>query len=102
MLRVARKILIFFTFLTLVFLIINSNFTLIQDRLSYKISWEDEELIEYEKSRIGPGEQAEPVTLTDPREIEENEEWNAKEGFYVIVSDKISVDRALPDWRPEA
>lgn len=66
-----------------------------------KISWIDEKFVEMEKRRKGPGEQGEPYYLTDPVEIKENEEWYKKEGFFVIVSDKISVDRAMPDFRPE-
>jgi hypothetical protein len=64
------------------------------------ISWENTAFFEYERRRKGPGEQGLPFELTDPSEIKENEEWQRKEGFYKIVSDKISVDRALPDFRP--
>lgn len=64
-----------------------------------KINWEDLKFYEYEKRRRGPGEQGEPYILTDLKEIQENEEWIHKEGFSVIVSEKISVDRAIPDIR---
>lgn len=63
-------------------------------------SWEDVWFREYEARRRGPGEQGEPFKLTDPKDIEENEKWNKVEYFSVIVSDKISPDRALPDKRP--
>jgi hypothetical protein len=67
-----------------------------------KISYENVKFREYEARRKGPGENAEPFNLTNAKEIEENEKWYKKEGFYVLVSDKISVDRAIPDNRPKA
>jgi hypothetical protein len=69
--------------------------------LNDEICWEDVKFVEYEKRRRGPGELGGFFNLTDPNEISLNEEWFRKEGFYVIVSDKISVDRALPEQRPE-
>ncbi|CRL05168.1 CLUMA_CG018266, isoform A [Clunio marinus] len=65
-----------------------------------EVSWEDEEFINYEATRIGPGEHGEPVIVSDPEELSANEEWERKEGFYVDVSNKISVNRSLPDHRP--
>lgn len=67
-----------------------------------KILWENETQNEIDARRIGPGEQAIPFKLTDPEEIDQNEELFKKEGFYVLVSDKISYERALPDKRPKA
>jgi len=65
-----------------------------------KVDWENTSFIEYEASRVGPGEQGKPYKLTDPEEIKQNEEYFKKEGFYILVSDKISQQRALPDHRP--
>lgn len=70
--------------------------------LEDKISYEDIKFINYEARRKGPGEQGVSFNLTDPKEIVENEKWYKIEGFYVTVSEKISVDRALPDRRPPA
>lgn len=67
-----------------------------------KILWENETQNEIDAKRTGPGEQGLPLKLTDPKEIEQNEILFKKEGFYVIVSDKISYERALPDKRPKA
>lgn len=69
---------------------------------SEKVSYENVKFREYEERRKGPGENSEPFNLTDKKEIEENEKWYKKEGFYVIVSDKISLDRAILDSRPKA
>ena len=69
-------------------------------QIDEEVSWEDVKFYEYEKRRRGPGEQGEPFNLTDPEEIKANEKKIKKEGFYVLVSDKISVDRAMPDYRP--
>lgn len=65
-----------------------------------KKDWHDYDFIAYEKSRKGPGEQGEPFTLTDPDEIKLNEKLFKDEGFFVIVSDKVSVNRSVPDTRP--
>jgi hypothetical protein len=72
------------------------------DSESEKINWELKAFIDYEATRTGPGEQGEPFQLVDPEEITHNTKLSIREGFYVLVSDKISVDRALPDMRPKA
>lgn len=61
--------------------------------------WHDWEFIKYEKSREGPGEQGRPFSLNDTEEIETNEKLFKREGLFVIVSDKISVNRSVPDTR---
>lgn len=72
------------------------------DDIGEKISWEDKKFVAYEERRRGPGEQGKFFNLSDPKDIQENENWHRKEGFFVIVSDKMSVDRSLPEQRPEA
>lgn len=64
-----------------------------------KKDWHDWKFIEYEKNRKGPGEQGKPFKLTDPEDIELNNQLFEVEGLYVIVSDKISVNRSVPDTR---
>lgn len=66
-----------------------------------KISWEDHDFINYEKTRTGPGENGQEWNVTDPEELKRNEEWQKKEGFFVEVSNRMSVTRALPDFRHE-
>lgn len=61
--------------------------------------WHDWQFIEYEKSRVGPGEQGKPYYLTDPKDIELNDKLYKVEGLNALVSDKISVNRSLPDTR---
>lgn len=61
--------------------------------------WHDWKFIEYEKSREGSGEQGKPFHLSDPKEIAENERLYQIEGLYPIASDKISVNRSVPDTR---
>lgn len=61
--------------------------------------WHDYEFINYETSRRGPGENGTAVFLTDPREIELDRELYKIEGLSVVVCDKISVNRSLPDVR---
>lgn len=64
-----------------------------------KIDYHDYEFMKKEASREGLGEQGEAVNLEDPDEIELNRELSKEFGFYVIVSDRISVNRSLPDVR---
>lgn len=66
-----------------------------------KIDWNDYDFIKYEKTRTGPGENNEEYIVTDPEEIKKNENWVKLEGFYVEVSNKISLTRALPDHYPK-
>lgn len=64
-----------------------------------RVDWHDYKFIKYEKSRVGPGEQGKPYKLTHPDDIKLNDELFKTEGFYVIVSDTISVNRSVPDTR---
>lgn len=64
--------------------------------------WHDYSFMDYESKRSGAGEQGQPVVLTDPAEIELDKKLEFQEGFHVFVSDKISVNRSLPDSRPAA
>lgn len=63
--------------------------------------WHDYKSIKIEKKRTGPGEQGKPVTLNDTLEIQQNDAEYDKTGYSVIVSNKISVNRSIPDNRPE-
>lgn len=62
--------------------------------------WHDWKFIEYEKLRVGPGEQGKEHILTDPEDIKLNEKVLEQNGLNGVVSDKISVNRSLPDTRP--
>lgn len=64
-----------------------------------KIDYHDYKFMEVEAAREGPGEQGEPFYLTDPDDIERNKELLRQFGFSAIVSDRISVNRSLPDVR---
>jgi hypothetical protein len=66
-----------------------------------KKDWHDYEFMKYEASRTGPGEKGEGFNLTDPADIKLNAELLKIEGLYAIVSDKISVNRSVPDVRHE-
>lgn len=65
-----------------------------------KVSWEDWDFINYERTRSGPGENGQEWIVTDPAEIKINEEWITKEGFYVAANQKMSLTRTLPNHRP--
>jgi hypothetical protein len=66
-----------------------------------KKDWHDYEFMKYEASRVGPGEQGQGFKLTDPADIKLNAEVSKIEGLSAIVSDKISVNRSVPDTRHE-
>ena len=53
----------------------------------------------YESQRKGPGENGNAVILTDEDEISLNEKSHLENGFSGIISDKISVNRSVPDIR---
>lgn len=61
--------------------------------------WHDYEFMAYEAARVGPGENGSAVNIADPNEIEINDALRKVEGLNVFVSDKISVNRSLPDVR---
>jgi polypeptide N-acetylgalactosaminyltransferase len=63
--------------------------------------WNEYEFIKTEGRRIGPGEQGKGVKLVDPSEITLNEKLYNQTGFSVVVSNKISVNRSIPDFRVE-
>lgn len=70
------------------------------DSIPERIDWHDYDFIEYEKTRIGPGERS-GFSLTDPMEIKKNEEFLKNEGVSLVVSEKVSLTRALKDPRDE-
>ena len=70
----------------------------LSDNLDRK-DWHDWQFIKLEKERKGPGENGQPFDLTDPADIELNDKLFKIEGLYVVVSDKISVNRSVPDTR---
>lgn len=66
-----------------------------------RIDWTDYAFMEYEANRTGPGENGAGITLTDPKEIEQNEKLKKIEGLCALCSDKIDVNRSVLDTRPE-
>jgi hypothetical protein len=106
-LKVCVAVIIFLSIANLIYLYKNkaviNNFTFkaFKNAVNEKISWEDLMWINYEKTRIGPGEHGEQYIEKDPELIKKNDDWVKKEGFYVEVSNLISVTRALPDNRPQ-
>jgi polypeptide N-acetylgalactosaminyltransferase len=64
--------------------------------------WHDYKFIVSELRRKGPGEQGQPVKLTDPTEIKLNQKFYNQTGVSVLVSDNLSVNRSIQDYRPAA
>jgi hypothetical protein len=64
-----------------------------------KIDWHDYNFLFHEVSRVGPGEHGVPYVVTDPEKLKLNDELFKKEGFSVLLSDEISVNRSLKETR---
>lgn len=76
-----------------------SSYSRSQREKSQKIKWSDNKFIAQSYKRVGFGENGIPGILKDPEEIKENEELFKTFGMSVVVSDKISVNRSVPDFR---
>lgn len=63
-----------------------------------KIDWHDYKLISIEQSRTGIGEQGKPGELDDELETAQKELFS-QNGFNALLSDKISLNRSVPDIR---
>lgn len=63
-----------------------------------KIDWHEYEHIEKDQLRIGIGEQGKPAHLTASESSVYDELFKVN-GFNAALSDKIALDRALPDIR---
>lgn len=63
-----------------------------------KIDWHDYAKIEEDKNRVGIGEQGKPGVL-DPSENEKKDKLFKQNGFNAVLSDKIALNRSLPDIR---
>ena len=64
-----------------------------------RVSWEDSAMIYRDSLRAGFGEHGAAGILTDPEEIKKNEEFRKELGTSVLISDKISVNRSISDFR---
>lgn len=64
-----------------------------------KIDWHDYELIEKEAQRVGPGEQGQPLIGVAEEEEELNQRLFDENGYFGLISDKISVNRSVVDLR---
>lgn len=65
---------------------------------SKKIDWHDYELIQKEESRTGFGENGKAVNLDGTEKDLENKLFH-QNGFNALLSDKISINRSVPDIR---
>ena len=63
-----------------------------------KIDWHDYRLIDAEKRQKGVGEQGKPAYLS-PSEDAKKEELYKVNGFNGHLSDKIALNRSVPDIR---
>lgn len=66
-----------------------------------RCDWHNYDFMNYEAGREGNGEQGKGHFLTNSSEIALDKELEKEEGLHVLVSDKISINRSLPDTRPK-
>lgn len=100
-----RKVLIILVFLcTIAYLIFQNiknseldQFEVLQSKAPKLRNWFDHKQFAVEAGRRGFGENGTSLFLSDPKEIELNEKLYQQTGFSVVVSDKISVNRSLPN-----
>lgn len=64
-----------------------------------KIDWHDYKFIENEMKRVGPGEKGEAVNEVEPDEEALSQRLFDENGYYGLISDKISVNRSVADIR---
>lgn len=80
--------------------IVKSNRKIVAKRQSYneKIDWHNYKMIERDSKRTGPGEQGAPAYLSSV-ESSNYEKLFRVNGFNAALSDKIALDRSIPDIR---
>lgn len=64
-----------------------------------KIDWNDYEMMVNDALRTGFGEHGKGETLSNPEDVKRNDELFQTFGMSVVTSDKISVNRSIPDFR---
>lgn len=69
--------------------------------LGERKDWHDYKAMEADKARIGLGEHGLPATI-DPSERDLEQQEYRRNGFNGYLSDRISVNRSVPDVRKEA
>lgn len=78
----------------------NSKF-LSTNKTIEKIDWNNYSFIGMERLRKGHGEQGNGVSLSDDTEKKLSKEMIKEYSYNTVASDKISLDRSLPDTRPK-
>lgn len=78
---------------------LNRNEGLVLSKLSLKIDWVNYTFVTEELKRAGPGEHGEPVILVDETDKQRANESIFEYSFNAVASEKISLDRSIPDTR---
>ena len=109
MFSVRRKLrLILVSFFSVIILIVyclflwnefSTNFSDFLTNIDDKIDWNDYELIKSDSLKKGFGEHGKGEMLTKTEEIEKNKQLFEQFGMSVLISDMISVNRSIPDFR---
>lgn len=78
---------------------LSSFFRRARNTENIKIDWHDYKFIDSELRRDGPGEQGKGVTEIGAGEEDLNQRLFDENGYYGLISDKISVNRSIRDLR---
>ncbi|KAG5672938.1 hypothetical protein PVAND_003025 [Polypedilum vanderplanki] len=81
-------------------MLLNAFHTLKRVKHELKLKdWNDYEIIKRDSLRVGFGEHGKGEKLIDANDIEKNAALFEEYGMSVLISDKISVNRSIPDFR---
>ncbi|XP_070508754.1 N-acetylgalactosaminyltransferase 6-like [Chironomus tepperi] len=78
---------------------LSSFFRTEHNKDNIKVDWHDYIAINLEKSRTGPGENGKGIDSVPEDEEELNQRLFDENGYYGLISDKISVNRSVADLR---
>jgi polypeptide N-acetylgalactosaminyltransferase len=70
-----------------------------KDDNEVKVDWNDYKQLAYDALTVGFGEHGEAANITEPEFVKLNERLFDVFGMSVVVSDVISVNRSVPDYR---
>lgn len=78
---------------------LSSFFRRARNTENIQVDWHDYKFMESERLRHGPGENGSSIDDIQPHELELSKQIFDENGYNGLISDKISVNRSIPDLR---